>query len=208
MAKHELMRQQLSELFARLEQQAPADAGSVQGTGRSAELRRKYAAALADVTRRALRPPASQADLIRLAEVLSPSPIPAEVDALYALANGEVSEGLFLPELKFLPAPTAADLCRGNRSIADGGPVGAVLKAGLPLFGGAAGDQLVLVSASAENAGVYYIDADDYTATRVGADLIGFFHRLVEMHKGNRAAGRTVFSGELDSFSECAGGQQ
>jgi hypothetical protein len=51
------MRQQLTELFARLEQQAPADASAVQDTGRTAELRRKYAALLGDAIRRALRPP-------------------------------------------------------------------------------------------------------------------------------------------------------
>jgi hypothetical protein len=202
MSTNESFYRQLSELLARLEQQAPSDMAPVQGTGRTAELRRKYAAMLGDGTRRALRPPVSQADLRRLADSFAPMPLPTEVTALYAVANGEVSEGLFLPDLTFLPAETAAKLCGGNRSIADEGTVGDVLEAGLPLFGIATGDQILLVPGATEGSGIYYINANDYTATRIGSELTGFIRRVVEMHEGNRAAGRIVFRGDLDSFGE------
>jgi hypothetical protein len=184
-------------LLSRLSQDPERGPDSVSGTGRTAELRRKFAAQLDAVSRRALRPPVSEVELRKLQNVVAPRTLPSELVDLFTVADGEVSEGLFVPDLSFHRAAWVAAHTAALQMAEVGGPLARVLDHGIPLFKDVVNHSIVLIGPELPDSGVHYIDVDSMSATLVSHSLSQFIERLVRMHEANIAAGHTVCPGDL-----------
>lgn len=174
------------------------------GAGRTAELRRKFASRLAELSEVRLRPPILPSVDARITSSLMPYAWPEEARELYSVSDGESSTGFFAPELEFLRAEYSMKLFAANREAIEMGLLPAELRSMLPIFRDSVGNQLVvpLVDPSKDpKKGVLFVSMESASVWQVSKCLTFLVTRLLRMKDCNAAAGRIVCPGDFRSLN-------
>jgi hypothetical protein len=168
--------------------------------GRTAQLRQKFASRLAEFSEVRLREPASEEQVERLRELVSPVPLPEEVVELYSTADGEASCGFFVPELEFLRSDYSAKLFQANREALAMGLLPREVEGAIPIFRDSVGNQIVVRSMSTRGE-VVFVDMGNATVHAIEASVRSMIRRLVLMKNANDHAGEIVCPGDFRSLT-------
>lgn len=172
--------------------------------GRAAQLRAKFASQLADLSRVDFREPASDKEIDSLRAVFGTGGLPGHVADLYRLADGECSQGVFVPQLEFLRVEFVVALKAANETAISMKVLPKELVGSVPIFRDSIGNQLVLIEGgvSSLQGGVYYLDMESLEARIVSETLPALIERLVQMHEQNAGASKLQCPGDFRRLSQ------
>jgi hypothetical protein len=189
-------------LIGRLHQPPSIDSKPTEVGGRTAELRRKFAARLDDVSRIAFRSPAPEEAIERLAEHVLPMELSQDHREMYTVADGECSIGVFLPNIEFLRVDYVKAVLDANRQAVSMGALSRLVLSALPVFRDLAGNQFSIVARSDLKPGVYFLNLEELEMRMISTSLRRFAERLVRMNERNRQAASVVCPGDFRTLSQ------
>lgn len=194
----------ISELLSEFLGPAPAvDALSGHTSGRTAELRRKFASRLAELSGVRLRSPASEHQLARLCKASNADGLPEGLAELYSVADGEASSGFFAPELEFLRSDYAIKLLQANDEALSMGLLPHDVKNTIPIFRDSVGNQIVVTHSRAASSGlVGFVDMEQARFVHISKSVGHLICRLVQMKKLNEKAGFAACPGDFRHLTQ------
>ena len=184
---------------------AEIEVGRIEGEGRTAELRRKYAALLGEQTKKALRYGANKA-VETLRTAVGCRHVPRDLAALYAFADGEFNSGALLPELEFMRADFVQKAIDANRQACTMDLLPRFMLHAIPFMRNLVGSQVFMFSQdddSEEDQNVYLLDNEDLVVLRMSMGLPLFMKRIFLMRAENDRVGGAPCTGDFRELTPC-----
>jgi len=169
--------------------------------GRTAELKRKFASRLAELSEVRLRSPASDLQIERLHRAVGVSDLPLAVIELYSVADGETTSGFFAPELEFLRVDYVEKLLQANSEACMTGLLPPALEHCLPLFRDSVGNQVVVMLGPVKCGEIAFVDMEQPKVSVISKSTGHFINRLIQMKRINEEAGTAKCPGDFRNLS-------
>ena len=170
--------------------------------GRTAELKRKFASRLAELSEVRLRPPVSDLLIAKLRRAVFRSDLPQEVLELYSVADGETTSGFFVPELEFLRVDYVLKLLQANDEAHKMGLLPATLESCVPLFRDSVGNQIVVMLGPVELCGqIAFINMEQPKLQVISRSTGHLISRLAQMKRMNQEAGKATCPGDFRNLT-------
>lgn len=176
----------------------------VTTAGRTAELRRKYAALLNEQTKKALRPAADERTLEKLMSAVRPRSVPSGLIGLYEFADGEFNSGVLLPELEFLRVEYALKAMEANRRAHEMDLLPKFMAHSVPFMRNAVGSHIFMMAGFEglpEDPSVYLLDNEELMVLRLSGSLPSFITRIILMREANDKQRGPVCTGDFRDLS-------